>query len=335
MKPVQRPEFPFDTVPGPDYRPAMGAALIAAGLLALLIGLVIPSLGQFVLTSNTLIDALVQEPVATLLIAAPSVLGIFGGAWLISRGRRMRAIPAETLLKDAARPPILFLRSFDDDDLVDPTPRMIPMGDFFPRRYEESFAAALKRVGPMVAIGRPGSTLSDLGSCRLYVPDHAWKDAVNYLRARASAILFVVGRTEGLWWEIETSLRDVASERLLFFFPYAEERDRRRSIWRRYFHWAVTRIPFSKAAFVRMESERQARYQAFRKRVNPLLPCPLPNQLGKSQFLDFDEQHRPHLLDTIQPWWVPLAFYLPSTSRTVIGVTRTLRPFVTKLQRAI
>ena len=98
MKPVQRTEFPFDTVPGPDYRPAMGAALIAAGLLALLIGLVIPSLGQFVLISNTLIDALVQEPVATLLIAAPSVLGIFGGAWLISRGRRMRTIPAETLL---------------------------------------------------------------------------------------------------------------------------------------------------------------------------------------------------------------------------------------------
>lgn len=334
MKTSQSPELPFETLPGPAYRPVTGAALIAFGLLALLIGLLIPSLGQFVLISHTLIDALIHEPVTTFLIAAPSALGIFGGAWLILRGRRMRALPADALLKDNTHPPVLFLRSFDDDDLVDPTPRMIPMGDFFPRRYEESFSNALRRVGPMVAIGRPGSTLSDLGSGRLYVPDPAWKDAVNYLRGRASAILFVVGRTEGLWWEIETSLRDVAPERLLFFFPYAEERGRRRSIWRRYFHWAPTRVPFSKAAFVRMESERQARYQSFRERIHPMLPDALPEQLGRSQFLDFDEQHQPRLLETIQPWWAPLAFYLPSTRRTVIDVARTLRPFVRKLQRA-
>ena len=92
----------------------------------------IPSLGQFVLTSDTLIHVVIQEPVLTLLIAAPSVLGLFGGTWVISVGRRMRAIPAETPVKEGDHPPILFLRSFDDDDLVDPTPGMIPIGDFFP-----------------------------------------------------------------------------------------------------------------------------------------------------------------------------------------------------------
>jgi hypothetical protein len=302
-----------------------------AGLIALSIGLLVAVLAQFMFGIVTIENALFEKPVLTVSLFAICATALFGGAYIFSLGRRMRAVPADRILRDRSTLPVLFLRSFGDDDLVDPTPRMIPMGDFFPRRYEESFERALRPVGPLVAIGRPGSSVSELGSGRFYVPDHAWRDAINFIRQRAVTVLFVVGRTEGLWWEIETSLREVAPERLLFFFPFVEQRHRRRSIWHRYLHCSPSRIPFSSAAYRRMEAERQARYLAFKERVQANLAAPLPDDLGEAQFLDFKATGDARLLKTIRPWWAPLAFYLPSARRMVIDVGETLRPFMEKL----
>ena len=60
------------------------------------------------------------------------------GVRFIDRGRRMRAIPAVDLLRKDTRAPVLFLRSFEDDDLSHPAQRLVPMRDMFQRRYEES-----------------------------------------------------------------------------------------------------------------------------------------------------------------------------------------------------
>ena len=88
---------------------------------------------------------------------------------MIGRGRRMRALPALELLHRDRRAPVLFMRSFEDDDLVDPTPRMIPLGDMFPRRYEESLVEPLHAIGPMISIGRPGNKLALPGGAPLVV----------------------------------------------------------------------------------------------------------------------------------------------------------------------
>ena len=229
---------------------------------------------------------------------------------------------------------VLFLRSFEDDDLLDPTPRMVPFGDMLRWRYEESVARPLRAIGPMVSIGRPGNTLPELGGARLYVPDHAWREAVQYLRERAAAVVIIVGRSEGLWWEITTSLRAVPHERLLFVFPYVEDTVRRRSFMRRSFNLDPVRTPFATGAYKRMEAERRARYALFRDRVEPLLQAPLPEALGTSQFLDFTADGQARALPRRRPWWYAVTLFTPSTARTVFNVRRTLQPFVTKLSHS-
>lgn len=324
--------LPFDTLPAPPYRPMAGGIVIGVGIILMFIGLVGPTLGLYSLDSNFDIDALETEVLWVYIILVLLILlGFYAGAWLIARGRRMRAVPATALLADGAQPPVLFLRSFDDDDLVDPTPPMVPLGDLFERRYEESVCGALASIGPMVSIGRPGNTLAQLGGARLFVPDHAWQTAVKYLRQRAAAVVLVVGRTEGLWWEIQSSMREVPPERLLFFFPYVEETRRRRSIWQRFFHVNPSRMPLLSRAFKRMEAERQSRYDLFREHVQPLVPAPLPESMGTSQFIDFTSDGKPRLLATVRPWWWPLAIFTPSAKRMIVNLERTLQPFVNKL----
>ena len=71
-----------------------------------------------------------SEDVVSLLVflgALVAYVVFLVGVRFIARGRRMRAIPAVDLLRKDTRAPVLFLRSFEDDDLIDPTPRMVPM----------------------------------------------------------------------------------------------------------------------------------------------------------------------------------------------------------------
>jgi hypothetical protein len=327
--------LPFDTLPAPPCRPRAGALVIAAGIILMIIGVLAPTLGLYLLDSGFDVEAAdVADLLVYLVLLIPVLLGFYGGVWLIARGRRMRAVGATALLAETAPAPVLFLRSFDDDDLVDPTPRMLPLGDLFERRYEESLGSALEHIGPMVSIGRPGNRLVQLGGARLFVPDHAWRTAVAYLRKRAAAVLLVVGRSEGLWWEIESSLREVPLERLLFFFPYVEDARRRRSIWQRFFHVNPSRLPLSTKAYRRMEAERQSRYQLFRAQVQGLLTTPLPEALGRSQFVDFTADGQPRLLATVRPWWWPVTVFTPSSARMIVDLARTLRPFVDKLKKS-
>jgi hypothetical protein len=271
------------------------------------------------------------EVVIALVFVALFFAGVYGGIQLIGIGRRMRAVPAEQQLQDDKRPPVLFLRSFEDDDLLDPTPRMIPMGDFFPRRYEESLVKPLKAIGPMVSIGRPGNKLPMLGGARLFVDDRHWQQAVIHLRKHASAVVLMIGRTEGVWWEIESSIRDVEPEKLLFFFPYVDEPKRRDTIAQRLLGYRPAQMPLSKKAFRRMEAERIARYQLFRERIGPQISVEFPAELGNSQFLDFDRNGQLRVLRTYRPWWQFLAIMVPSMRMMTINLQRTLDPFVRKL----
>lgn len=65
------------------------------------------------------------------IIFIPILLGLYFGLWQIVQGRRMSFMPATVLLAEGERPPVLYLRSFDDDDLIDPMPPMVPLGDLF------------------------------------------------------------------------------------------------------------------------------------------------------------------------------------------------------------
>jgi hypothetical protein len=118
---------------------------------------------------------------------------------LIIRGRRMRAPRATDILSHYSRLPVVLLRSFDDDDLIDPS---LTTPEIAPGRYENRIIKALSAVGPAVALGRPGEPEPELGAARLYVEDRYWQQAIGYLIKHAKAVVVIVGLSSGLWWRL-------------------------------------------------------------------------------------------------------------------------------------
>jgi hypothetical protein len=225
----------------------------------------------------------------------------------------------------------VLLRSFDDDDLIDPSfPATYQIA---PGRYENRLIKALSAIGPAVALGRPGESEPELGAARLYVEDTHWQGAISYLMKHAEAVIAVVGRSSGLWWEIELALAQVAPERLLFFFPYPVPKEVRSS----YFRSTFLQNPvfgrwLRRKAVPTMEIEREKRYQVFQERFGMSFKGPLPPSLAGARFLQMDSKGLPQLLYPARPSFPVRLMTMNFKSWLDIPFTRELRPFVKKLE---
>lgn len=127
------------------------------------------------------------------------------------------------------RPPVLLLRSFDDDGLKVMSQWQFSLGDilwlwhpfkvlnwFFaghPLTLEERMARKLSRLGPVIAVGRPGERLPPIGFARRYYHNDSWKDAVERHIRDCQLVVMVLGKIDksedpekevGLAWEIRT-----------------------------------------------------------------------------------------------------------------------------------
>ncbi|HMQ64835.1 MAG TPA: hypothetical protein PJ992_00975 [Arachnia sp.] len=126
-------------------------------------------------------------------------------AWCVRRGRRHRTAG---FALDADPESILLLRSFDDDRLTLRS-TMLGGGIVSPSlptarvRFEELLVWILKLFGPVVAIGRPGEGLPELGAVRTYWSDDQWQDAVRQTAMRCRGIVLIAGSSEGLKWEMD------------------------------------------------------------------------------------------------------------------------------------
>jgi hypothetical protein len=259
------------------------------------------------------------------------------GLRVVIYGRKMRVRDALTVLSKDRRAPVLYLRSFQDEDLPDPTFRSpfhltnLP-NPFIPQRYEERIAPVLNRIGPAISIGIPGERRAELGTSRVYMHDEKWQAAVQYFAQNAGAVIIVMGRTNSLWWEVDFALANVQRERLLFFFPYADKSSARRRFWRKYYEMIPSITP--RSILAQTESERQARYQLLRERTKQTVSGAWPQSLGDAQFLDFKDAGSPRLLPTKRP--IEAFFYsifFPKSVRTWICMRKTLRPFIKKVNR--
>jgi hypothetical protein len=274
------------------------------------------------------------------LIALPSVAVPLFGPELLERGRRMRVEDAVTLMEKDPRPPVLYLRSFEDEDLVDPTIPMsllslIKSGPFMHgNRYEVPLTRTLRRLGPVICVGRPGEAYAERGAARLYVSHEDWQHVVEYFLPRSAAVVLVVGRTESLWWEVNATIARVPLERVLFFFPYAEEKSFRNTVRHKYlkFFFFGTGLVFTRKSIARIDADRQARYQLFRQRTRSLFPAPLPAELGTPQFLDFRPGGSPRLLPFVRTLTAAIMWRFYRISWTQINFRSTLKPFIEKIQ---
>ena len=145
-------------------------------------------------------------------------------AWRLWRRSRRHIAPSATeVLRADARPPVLYLRSFDADSTPvadDGGSRLYrAMLDVLqPLGPEEELARILQAAGPLVAIGRPGGNLPLLGAARLYVDDAHWQAEVLALMRSAQLVVIRIGASAGVGWEIEQALQQLPRQSVVLAF---------------------------------------------------------------------------------------------------------------------
>lgn len=139
---------------------------------------------------------------------------------LQNTAKRLAQPSVEELLEKDRRPHVLYLRSFGIDAVLRHT-----LGGFFQRgTEEEQLIAALKKIGPVVAIGKPGDHLPELGAARVYLDDSVWQPEVTRLMDTAALVVLVLGPSGGLWWELKTVLARITPTRLIILSALTDVR---------------------------------------------------------------------------------------------------------------
>jgi len=235
-------------------------------------------------------------------------------------GYRLGLRSADSTLRDDSRPAALYLRSFGDDGrhtfVPDSIPakllglrvfkflaRLGPLVHLYPVRAitlalgtardtaEEQLASFFRKLGPFVAIGRPGEGLAEGGADRIYVGHDVWQEKVLSLLGRSACVILQPAETEGVWWEIETCLRIVPKGRLLL-------------------------------SLVNYRDSDQA-YEEFRLKFEELGGPVLPRQRGDAIFLWLDPDGRAVPLAAIHHF--PLGWPLQGNA---VDFRSTLLPFL-------
>lgn len=157
------------------------------------------------------------------------VLLVAFAARVTSNAKRTLATVVPTRFgRHATHEDTLLLRSFNDDAMRfrGPNPHVGILGVFggLTVRFEELMAFLVAGKSPLIAIGKPGEPLPELGAVRTYVSDDDWQAAVEETAKRVDSIMLVAGVTDGLEWEL-THLRQwgLAQKTTVLLPPVDEE----------------------------------------------------------------------------------------------------------------
>jgi hypothetical protein len=150
-----------------------------------------------------------------------------GASWMIDVGRRMRTVDGWELMKTDPRPPVIYLRPFQEDDRrTYDAPvghrqggKTVPAATGSPATRERAIARQLGQIGPFIAVGKPGDSLAPLGAARIYVSDDEWRSVVTSLVNRAAAVILQPEATPGTLWELILVGRSIDLRRVLLLVP--------------------------------------------------------------------------------------------------------------------
>lgn len=133
-----------------------------------------------------------------------------------------RASYADQVERDP-RPPILFLRSFQDDQVLLKERgrlRSLLRAIFSPgirgRRLDHFLIEGFSRYGPALALGTPGEKSLPFGAARVYCTHDTWKSKVAEIANRSNHVVLVADSTPGVEWELSHFLKAPWREKTLF-----------------------------------------------------------------------------------------------------------------------
>ncbi len=181
--------------------------------------------------SISAIDQNVLIPGATLFLLATLAfsfwlirLMLIGARKLRLRARRIALQSADEVVAADARPPVLFLRSFEEEQVPLTAARLpLLLRGFDPgteyRTLEEMIVLNLTHVGPVVAVADPSRGEIPVGAARWRVKDEEWQQFVESKIRAAALIVIGVADTDGLRWEMQALKRMGALSKTIFICP--------------------------------------------------------------------------------------------------------------------
>jgi hypothetical protein len=139
------------------------------------------------------------------------------GILLLFQSRRYFQIDADSLLLLDQRRPILFLRSFNDDEKK---VRLTSESALLDLSLELRFSNHFFRFGPFVAVDSPNRIKSlQLGAARVLMPYDEWQSQVIHWIRNARLIVMYSGKTYWVNWELKKILENNCTTQLIFIFP--------------------------------------------------------------------------------------------------------------------
>jgi hypothetical protein len=158
--------------------------------------------------------------------------GIFSLTRILRRyARRHSLVSAAAAMLADPRKPVVFLRSFSDDQISLSNAKMRRLLRFVDPggvvgTLEELLVSEYADAGPVIAIGKPSDDLPPLGAARRYCQGTEWQEIVRSLMQASALIVVGVGRSAGLAWEIATIRAASLLTKTVFVFPPDLAKDR-------------------------------------------------------------------------------------------------------------
>jgi len=186
---------------------------------------------------------------------------------VIKRIAKKYRLNTERILRTDSRKPIIYLRSFAEE--------FEPGTIFFDKaRSDETLTSVLKKVGPVVAVGRPADKVEPLGAARIYFDDLTWQEHVTILMRMSKLVVIQAGISPGLTWEITTAKKWLEPQQILFSFLSWQELD---------------------------PASRETKYSQFAANLKSNLELNLPERIDSAYFLHFDHEWNA-CLATLHGW---------------------------------
>lgn len=175
-------------------------------------------------------------------------------------------------------PFMLYLRSFQDDGTGrDAIAGIHTVGAAMVKdqagTYEKDILRGAARKMKVVAVGRPGEELPELGATRLYLENDEWQERVLELMTKAKHIIIRPSNTPGFNWELEQIINSGNLHKTIMHNYIGEIEDK---------------------------TVRTIRYRNFAERVKSNFGIELPQFNQWRQFTMFDRQNRPYAVKNLR-----------------------------------
>jgi hypothetical protein len=178
-------------------------------------GLAYGILGLAIVLAAQFAPVSVEGRQATTVLRVLEQVSIFG-FFLLIRARRYFQVSADSLLAVDKRPPVLFLRSFADDQRLQYLRSQWALLDF---SLEARLANHFHRFGPFIAIGSPKDTVPQPGAARVLLSGDQWQARVLDWMKAAQVIIMYCGTTKWVNWELRQVVESGRATSLILMFP--------------------------------------------------------------------------------------------------------------------